>query len=173
MYSFYARRSQKRKNSVKSSVYIFMLLGAKAARRMLMKLTPGVGESAKIVLFCWAIVSCNSRVRRCNWFSRWRKTWNYNKLNQFLKFFVVFISKVKLGQGWAKCQILSAGCLLSGPRAEKIFLLNQQVFHLKMFSKVWPEGPKFFYNGHPLVYGIIIVHFEIKNVRRFCLEIIT
>jgi hypothetical protein len=42
--SFYVCRSQKRKNSVKSSVSFYMLLGserAKAAQKMLMKLTPG------------------------------------------------------------------------------------------------------------------------------------
>ena len=44
-YSFYARRSQKRKKIQLSHKYLFTLLGstgAKAARRTLMKLTPGL-----------------------------------------------------------------------------------------------------------------------------------
>ncbi len=42
MHSFYARSSQKQKNSVKLSVSFYALgsTGAKAARRMLMKLSP-------------------------------------------------------------------------------------------------------------------------------------
>jgi hypothetical protein len=50
--SFYASRSRKRKNTVKLSVF-FALLGSvheKAARRLLMKLTPGVN----FIIILWA-----------------------------------------------------------------------------------------------------------------------
>jgi len=50
--SFYVCRSQKRKNSVKSSVSFYMLLEserAKAAQKMLMKLTPGRNSLKEIL----------------------------------------------------------------------------------------------------------------------------
>jgi len=53
-YSFYNRSSQKRKNSVKLSVSFYTLgsTGAKAARRTLIKLTPGLFPCQIFLLCC-------------------------------------------------------------------------------------------------------------------------